>query len=201
MSEVQPQLHGLMGLERLSTDDIQFFDTFVDENDDAPGVAHLRERYLDELATMALRDLEGTRAKVSAWMAEDGGVYGRIFAAHVTPGLAAQDPDVGFSLWRKLIRDESDRVSNAAFDALVRTVGRLALDPEQVAEMMYAHMLREDERADPGYQPPRVEQRRIEFARQHNVGLRTVRNWEHEGIEQLVEQLVPFVPEQEDDRT
>jgi hypothetical protein len=126
-----------LGLDRLSPEGLAVFQRFIRDE----GEQQLLEIFLDGLRGMLDRDLEGARTTITVLARSDSPVR-REIACHVVPYLAAKDPHSGFPLWCDLARDEEPydhkdrRVSEAATQALVDTLGVLELDPERVVEVM-----------------------------------------------------------------
>jgi hypothetical protein len=137
MAEELLKPQSLTGLDRLSPDGLAVFRKFIRDE----GEERLLVPFVEGLRGMIDRDIEGARTKITALARSESPVR-REIACHAVPYLAAKDPDSGFPLWRDLARDEEPydhtdrRVSEAATQALVDTLGVLELDPERVVEVM-----------------------------------------------------------------
>ena len=125
-----------MGLERLSADELSSVSYFLWMNEKAPGIEELQGRIIEDLRGMADRDLEGARTLASEGMR---GGFSASLAIHILPALAVHDPETAFPLWLDAIRHNEADSARLAFDELVRSAGRLALDPKRVVELMHAH--------------------------------------------------------------
>lgn len=110
---------------------------------DEEGAKQLTEKFKQELCALPEHDLPGATAKLRdlTHCGHEGACSCAGFAAEAVPYLAEQDPDAGFALWRELMTHRESFEPAAA--ALVRTLGKLQLDPERVVGLMETYFAAE----------------------------------------------------------
>ncbi len=127
-----------LGLDRLSADGIILLKDFIRQDINGGLEKRLGEAFDEELHGMPERDLENARARIEELAGSDDSEY-RETACDLVPYLAQSDPDSGFPLWRKLMRDPDGSVADAAACALARQLGVLVLDIQRVVELIDVH--------------------------------------------------------------
>jgi hypothetical protein len=135
MGEEAPEPRSLLGLVRLSPDGIVLLSMFIHRWSHRGAFGRRPRR---RVAQHAHRDLATARTKLEELATSEYREY-REVACDLVPYFALADPDVGYRIWRDLLRDSEGRVAEEAATTLAKHLGVLALDMDRVVELIDAH--------------------------------------------------------------
>ncbi|WP_436495545.1 hypothetical protein [Actinokineospora sp. HUAS TT18] len=130
MSEIDQQSY--FGLEQLSAEEISTLAEFVTAQAGTDATAQFNA----ELTAFAGRADQAARDTIKELGSPERNEHERALVASVIPHFAATHPNEGFPLWRQLLHDTSREVYESASSALTSSLGRVALDPHGLVDVI-----------------------------------------------------------------